>query len=64
MQVAHRVGLITDAELEEGVSEPVVFWRTGDKPQPRSPAHARNPLDSDVEDTGMPLPSDDGTDAP
>jgi membrane peptidoglycan carboxypeptidase len=59
MQVAHRVGLITDAELAEAASETVVFWRGGDRPQPRAPVHARSPLGADVEDPGAAVPPDD-----
>ncbi len=59
MQVAHRVGLITDAELAEGMSETVVFWRGGDRPQPRPPVHARTPLGADVDDPGVAVPPDD-----
>jgi len=64
MRVAHRVGLITDAELAEGMTEPVIFWRGGERPQPRPPVHARNPLGADVEDAGQALPPDEGSDSP
>jgi len=59
MQVAHRVGLITDAELAEGTSESIVFWRGGDRPPPRPPVPARPRPGADVEDRGAAVPPDD-----
>jgi hypothetical protein len=59
MQVAHRVGLITDAELAEGTSETIVFWRGGDRPPPRPPVPARPRPGADVEDRGVAVPPDD-----
>ena len=52
MQIARRVGLISDEELAEAKSEPVVFWHGGDRPTPRPPVHARPGRGADVEDTG------------
>jgi len=64
MQVAHRVGLISDAELAEATSEQVVFWHGGERPPPRAPVHARAPLGADIEDSSMTLPPDDNQDSP
>ena len=64
MQVAHRVGLISDAELAEGTSEQVVFWHGGERPTPRAPVHARTPLGADIEDSSVTLPPDDNQDSP
>jgi membrane peptidoglycan carboxypeptidase len=43
MQIAQKTGLITDAELTEGLAEPVGFWHGDgdDRPPPRPPVHAR-----------------------
>ncbi len=39
MQTAHKTGLITDAELTEGLEEPVLFWHGDERPPPRAPVH-------------------------
>src|SRR6185437_23327 len=41
MQVAHKYGRITDAELAEGEKESVVFWKGGERPPPRPPVRAQ-----------------------
>ncbi|MDP9152566.1 MAG: transglycosylase domain-containing protein [Myxococcota bacterium] len=41
MQIANKTGQITDAELAEAESEPVVFWHGGPRPPPRPPARPR-----------------------
>jgi hypothetical protein len=43
MEVERKRGLITDAELSEGESEPVLFWHGGPRPEPRTAVHARTP---------------------
>jgi hypothetical protein len=38
MQIAARNGKVTQAELETGLTQPVVFWKPGDpRPEPRHP---------------------------
>lgn len=53
MEIAAKNGKITQAELEEGLMEPVVFVRPGDpRPEPRKPVtstrHAPNDEDDDA----------------
>mgnify|MGYP001178329118 CR=1 FL=1 len=55
MQVAHRNGLITDAELAEGQEETVSFWHGDERPPPRPPVHARVHLDGDDLETVPPF---------
>ncbi|MDP9034197.1 MAG: transglycosylase domain-containing protein [Myxococcota bacterium] len=48
MQVAHKTGQITDAELAEAENEPIVFWHGGPRPSPRPPIRPRGaPYDGD-----------------
>lgn len=55
ISTAHDFGRITDAEMAEGVGESVVFWRSGDRPQPRPPVHGRPVLGGQSdEDLGIP----------
>jgi hypothetical protein len=63
MQIARRVGLISDEELAEAKSEAVAFWHGGDRPTPRPPVHARPGRGADVEDTGG-APAPDETESP
>jgi hypothetical protein len=58
MQIAHRYGRITDAELAEAEKVPVVFWRGGERPPPRPPVRARTPFDGDTEDVTTAPPLD------
>jgi hypothetical protein len=46
MSVAHRRGRISDADLSEGLVEPIVFWRGGSRPETRQPTRLRD--DGDV----------------
>ena len=64
MQIAHRNGLITDAELAQGESENIVFWRGGPRPDPRPPAHAHTRADGDGSDDPETPPTSDGADSP
>jgi hypothetical protein len=41
MEVAHKRGLLSDAELSEGESEQVEFWHGGARPEPRVAVRAR-----------------------
>ena len=53
MDLERKRGLITDAELSEGLSEQVLFWHGGPRPPPRAVVHARAPVaggDSEVPD--------------
>jgi hypothetical protein len=43
MEVAHKRGLLTDAELSEGENEEVDFWHGGPRPEPRAAIH-RTPI--------------------
>jgi hypothetical protein len=58
MQIAHKYGRITDAELAEGEQEPIVFWRGGERPQPRPPVRLRTDFDGDTEDVNTAPPLD------
>jgi hypothetical protein len=62
MEVAHRRGLLTDAELAEGESEPIVFWHGGPRPPPRAAIHARPPAAG--QDSDIPDPFENVPDAP
>jgi hypothetical protein len=53
--VAHKNGLITEAELGEGQEETVSFWHGDERPAPRPPVHARVHLDSDELDAVPPF---------
>jgi hypothetical protein len=44
MEVAHKRGLLTDAELADGENEPVLFWHGGPRPEPRVAVRARGPI--------------------
>jgi hypothetical protein len=41
MRVAHQRGLLTEDELNVGLQERVQFWRSPDRPPPRTPIAAR-----------------------
>jgi hypothetical protein len=45
MQVARRRGLISDADLAQGLGEPIAFWHGGERPAPHAGLPARLPLD-------------------
>jgi hypothetical protein len=61
MQVAHRYGRITDAELAEAKAEPIVFWRGGERPSPRPPVLVRQGFDGAAGDVNTtPLPGAPG----
>ncbi len=65
MEVAHRSGRITDAELAEAEGESVVFWTGGDRPAQRPPVPARPRLDgADTDDVTTDPASDNVPDAP
>jgi hypothetical protein len=51
LATAHRNGRITDAELAEAEKEPVVFWRGGDRPTPRTPVRSRPGLGGTTDQT-------------
>jgi hypothetical protein len=55
MQVAHRNGLINDAELTEAQDQPVAFWHGDERPPPRAPVHAHVRLDGDDVEAMPPL---------
>jgi hypothetical protein len=58
MQVAHRNGLITDAELAEAQDQPVKFWHGDERPPPRAPVHARVRLGGDEVEAIPPMDLD------
>jgi hypothetical protein len=45
MRIAKKRHLLSDAELDEGLAEKVVFWHGGVRPPPRPPAIRRSSLD-------------------
>jgi hypothetical protein len=53
MQIAHDMGRITDAELAQGQSESIVFWRGEDRPPPRPPVRARPRIDGETDDAAI-----------
>jgi hypothetical protein len=55
MEVAHKRGLITSAELSEGESTDVVFWHGGERPPPRTAMRARTPVAGDASDIPDPF---------
>lgn len=50
MQIAHKRGLVSDADLTEGLSETVPFWHGGVRPQARPPVRLRTPIEGDDQD--------------
>jgi len=53
MQIERKRGLITDAELSEGESDPVVFWHGGPRPPARAAVRVRTSMagsDSEIPD--------------
>jgi Transglycosylase len=44
MEVAHKRGLLTDAELADGENEEVLFWHGGARPEPRAAVRPRGPI--------------------
>jgi hypothetical protein len=61
MEVAHKLGRISDAELAEAKAQPVVFWNGIDRPSVRPPVPARTHLGGDSKDEGA-LPEPEGGD--
>ena len=56
MEIGAKNGKITQAELEEGLKEPVVFVRPGDpRPEPRKPVTSTRREPSDDDDAWRPL---------
>jgi hypothetical protein len=62
MQIAHKRGLVSDADLTEGLTEVVTFWHGGVRPPPRPPVHLRTPIEGDDQDA--PAVIDGSQDAP
>jgi hypothetical protein len=54
MTIANKRGLITDAELAEGLTEPIIFWHGGERPPPRP--HVRRPSLDGASDDDVPDP--------
>lgn len=50
MQIAHKRGLVTDADLAEGLTEEVTFWHGGVRPPPRPPVRLTTPIEGDDAD--------------
>ena len=61
MRIQKKRGLISDAELEEGLAQSISFWHGGQRPPPRPAVHQR-PIGEPDDDSGVaPEPP---TDAP
>jgi Transglycosylase len=57
MTAANKRGLVTDAELAEGLGETIAFWHGGERPPPRPPAILRSRLEGNPEDgASAPMP--------
>jgi hypothetical protein len=54
MQIAGKRGLLTEAEVEEGQGEAIVFWHGGQRPAPRPPVRQRSRLDGEGVDPADP----------
>jgi hypothetical protein len=52
METAHKRGLITDAELAEGLTETVVFYHGGPRPPSRPPVRVRGHLEAGDDEGG------------
>ncbi len=63
MEIAHRNGRITEAELSEAETESVSFWNGSDRPPPRPVVEARPRLDGDGDDVST-VPESDVPDTP
>ena len=50
MQTAHKRGLVSDADLAEGLTEVVTFWHGGVRPPSRPPVRLRTPIEGDDQD--------------
>lgn len=50
MTIAHKRGLVSDADLAEGLTEVVAFWHGGVRPQPRPPVRLHTPIEGDDQD--------------
>jgi hypothetical protein len=50
MTAANKRGLVTDAELAEGLGETITFWHGGERPPPRPPVVQRSRLEGNPED--------------
>jgi hypothetical protein len=59
MSIAHKLGRITDRELEEGRLETIAFWHGGDRPPARLPVAARPLFEGDSDDLST-IPQNDG----
>jgi hypothetical protein len=59
MSIAHKLGRITDRELEEGRLETIAFWRGGERPPPRLPVAVRPLFEGDSDDLST-IPPNDG----
>ncbi len=59
MRIAHKRGLLTRSELEDGLAQRVVFWHGGPRPGLRPPVHRGSPLDGPVNEGDMDAPPDD-----
>jgi Transglycosylase len=64
MDVSHKTHRISDAELVDGESEPVVFWMGGDRPASRAPVPARPSFDGEIDDLSTAPVAADNADGP
>jgi len=64
MEIAHKRGLITDAELADGEAESIDFWHGGDRPPPRPVVQARTRLEGSDDVDAPPVPFDAPADSP
>ena len=63
MTIANKRGLVTDAELAEGLGETITFWHGGERPPARPPVRTRSRLEGNEDDEGAPMP-DPSVDGP
>jgi hypothetical protein len=55
MEVAHKRGLLTDAELSDGENEQVLFWHGGPRPPARAAVRTRPVFGAGASDVGDPF---------
>ena len=64
MTIANKRGLVSDAELTEGLGETIAFWHGGQRPPARPPVGARSSFEGTDDPDAVPAPIDPSPDAP